>query len=124
MERSREGLVKIYLAARYRRFIELQGYAARLEDLGRLTTSCWIPSIRRGVLTGIPADLREADAIVAFTEKTPAPIRGGRHVEYCIAIRMGKDLFVVGPLENLFYLVAEAAQFIDFDHFIEWSAGR
>ena len=45
-------------------------------------------------------------------------------MEYGIAIRMGKDLFVVGPLENLFYLVAEGKQFIDFDHFIEWSAGR
>ncbi len=44
MERRREGPVKIYLAARYTRFTELQAHAARLEGLGHTITSRWLTS--------------------------------------------------------------------------------
>ncbi|MGC9156287.1 MAG: hypothetical protein ACP5HZ_11660 [Ferrimicrobium sp.] len=67
-------------------------------------------------------DLTSADAIVAFTETQRTPTRGGRHVEFGIAIGMGKQLFIVGPLENLFYVLAEDTQFDDFDEFYTWFA--
>ncbi len=122
--------MKIYLAARHSRFPELQGYAARLESLGHKITSRWI----RGEHQALDAELLDpahrtqarefladdmgnptsADAIVAFTETQRTPTRGGRHVEFGIAIGAGKRLFVVGPLENQFYVKAKDTQFDDF----------
>lgn len=128
--------MKIYLAARYSRFPELQTYATRLESLGHTITSRWIkgehqaldaelldPAHRgraREFLGDDMGDLLSADAIVAFTETQRTPTRGGRHVEFGIAIGMGKRLFIVGPLENLFYVLAEDTRFDDFDQFYAW----
>ena len=52
-------------------------------------------------------DVLRADCLVSFTEEPAAGVawaaRGGRHVEFGIALAMGKRLCVVGPRENIFH---------------------
>jgi hypothetical protein len=111
--------MKIYLAARYSRHLELQEVRADLEKLGHVVTSRWIngghqisdeglsvqakESERIRFATEDLMDLCEAQAIVAFTEiPRSANSCGGRHVELGVAIGRGMRVIVVGPRENVF----------------------
>ena len=117
--------MKIYLAARYSRMEELRGYADELEAAGHIITSRWI----RGD-NGIPEtaavdmesqrfaledyrDLSAADTVISWTEppRVESTARGGRHVEFGLALAMGKRLVVVGPRENLFHTMPNVYQF-------------
>jgi len=104
--------VRIYLAARYDRREELRAVAARLEAAGHEVTSVWIYGLREGVsdLAAAVEDIdgvAVADCVVSFTEEPTAHVawaaRGGRHVEFGLALAMGKRLCVVGPRENVFH---------------------
>ena len=103
--------MKIYLAARYERRAEMAGYGAELEAMGHEITSRWIsgshdPMIRwaRFAEEDIE-DITRADAVVSFTENLSHGLsgRGGRHVEFGVAIALGKQLIVVGCRENVFH---------------------
>ncbi len=49
-------------------------------------------------------DVTGADAVISFTEPPRSNAnRGGRHVEYGIALALGKRVLVVGHRENLFH---------------------
>ena len=117
--------MKIYLAARYSRMEELRGYAGELVAAGHVITARWI---RGG--NGIPEtavvdmesqrfaledfrDLQVADAVISWTEppRVESTARGGRHVEFGLALAMGKRLLVVGPRENLFHTMPNVRQF-------------
>jgi hypothetical protein len=53
-------------------------------------------------------DVLAADIVINFTEQPRSPNgfgRGGRHVEYGIALGMGKQVIVVGHRENIFHLL-------------------
>lgn len=112
--------MKIYLAARYTRRVELCSYANDLRDLGHEITSRWLNGLHetpsnRGLGPVDPhdsspwaledlEDVRAADCVVSFTE--PARVeagRGGRHVEYGFALGLGKRCIVVGHYENVFH---------------------
>ena len=107
---------KIYLAGRYRRRQELARYGDELQASGHEVTSRWVyardhspdghtspPEIRLRYAQEDYADLREADTVIAFTEQENTPYsHGGRHVELGMAIALRKDVFVVGPRENVF----------------------
>jgi hypothetical protein len=128
--------MKIYFSARYSRLPELQGYAKELELLGHIVTSRWVEGQHqnfdrdslepgnRGAATAHLAsslgDLTTADAVVSFTEEPGAQTLGGRHVELGVAIAMDKTVFVIGPVENLFYLLAEDSRFDNFGQFVSW----
>lgn len=122
----------IYLAARYSRREELAGYARELESLGHTVTSRWLSGdhtiddvedgdsgvinpekdARRAqyALEDIE-DVLAADTIISFTEEPRTTwTRGGRHVEYGIALAMGLRTMFVGPRENIFHW-AEGAEF-------------
>lgn len=68
-------------------------------------------------------DVTTCDYLVAFTEEPRSNVkgagRGGRHVEFGVALALGKRIIVVGPRENLFYyhpkveVVADAVALID-----------
>lgn len=112
----------IYLAGRYSRRAELRGYAHQLEVAGvGEVTARWLVEdhewdgaedqlLLAGRLAGDDVDdLRGADLVVVFTEG-PQPggrNRGGRHVEYGLAlerwIRNEVRLAIVGPAENVFH---------------------
>jgi hypothetical protein len=53
-------------------------------------------------------DVTAAGVVVCFTEEPRSTnSRGGRHVEFGIALGMGKRIFVVGHRENVFCLLPQ-----------------
>lgn len=112
--------MRIYLAARYSRFPEMQTYAKDIERMGHIVTSRWIlgdHDIRAHGQSDadhyMPLwaqedwyDLAQADLCISFTEPPgdiPGRGRGGRHVEFGIALMAGKPCIVVGYRENVFH---------------------
>jgi hypothetical protein len=111
---------RIYLAARYSRFPEMQGYAAALRARGYTITSRWILGDHDIRAHGeseaaywMPRwaqedyeDLCEADTVISFTE-APGDVlgrgRGGRHAEHGIALALQKRCIVVAYRENVFH---------------------
>lgn len=110
--------MKIYLAARYSRREELVGYAEELRQAGHIITSRWLcgqhehkgpealtPLEHRELWAlGNNEDILSADCVVSFTELEDSPYgRGGRHVEFGMAMATGRRLVVVGHRENIFH---------------------
>jgi len=104
--------MRIYIAARYDRRFEMLGVAATLMRAGHDVTSRWIEGGRPGdgelgSAVQDVGDLERADCLVSFTEQAdrgvPWAARGGRHVEFGIALATGKRVCVVGPRENVFH---------------------
>lgn len=116
--------MKLYLAARYLRRPEMERVAGLLKTAGFEITSSWVYGAEDGLSNGEIAhqdlaDLEEADAILAFTEpKGSLNSGGGRHVEFGIAIALGKYLYFVGPRETVFHNIPWAQQFDDVKDFI------
>ena len=114
--------MKVYLISRYSRFLEMQRYRAELTVLGHRVTSRWIngehrlkdndeTEAQRFAIEDIE-DLLAADCIISFTEAPRSEhSRGGRHVEFGIAIMCGKRLMVVGYRENVFYYLPQVEFF-------------
>ena len=124
--------MRLYLAARYGRRVELMGYADLLTDLGHEVVSTWIDghnerNSAHGAMTDLVAsdsergawaqedceDLYRADCMIAFTESPgmPGGDRGGRSVEFGVALTWGCRLIVVGPRENVFHCLPEVEQY-------------
>ena len=123
----------IYLAARYSRLGELQGYAYDLRAIGHRVHARWLlgdHQIHEGAdkvesaLVSVPIegrpfaeddyeDVYNADMLIAFSEapRTGGASRGGRHVELGLALAWGKEVVVVGPRENVFHTLPEVAHF-------------
>lgn len=112
--------MRIYLAARYSRRLELCEYREQLRALGHEVTSRWLNGEHRAIdLTASPEersgfaiedleDLYLADMVISFTEPPDNPYsRGGRHVEFGFAIGCDKKLAVVGYQENVFHCLPE-----------------
>lgn len=59
------------------------------------------------------ADVAAAECVVSFTEppRSAAGNRGGRHVEFGMAVALGKRLIVVGYRENLFHYLPQVEFF-------------
>ncbi len=138
--------MRIYLAARYSRREELQGYRAELEQRGHEVTSRWVWTDHDLPLDADPGlgglgvrfamedweDLLRSDCVISFTEdptqRVPGRARGGRHVEFGIALAVralrfkgclhhGRECalrppvpfrpIVVGARENVFHHLPE-----------------
>ena len=133
--------MKIYLAARYSRNDEMRGVRDVLQTLfGHEVTSRWIDqhggnlleSFVAGQLNDDPEgcakyaqididDLKAADVVVSFTSKDGGG-KGGRHVEYGLALGLGKRLVIVGPRENVFHTLPNVDWYPDWAHLvIAWS---
>lgn len=121
----------VYICARYGRKAEALELAERLEDLGVRITSTWIRQVgdEMGYVTGTTQDfaikdvqeVRDADGIVYLSEPEDNPWgRGGRHVEFGMAIAFGKQLHLIGPLENLFHYLPNIIQCDNADDFVEY----
>ena len=115
--------MNIYLAARYLRREELLTYRAELEAMGHRVTSRWLnggheggggPVGDVGAEASLDArmrfaredwqDVMEAHCVISFTEPSgEGPARGGRHVEYGMALGRGKRCLVVGHRETVFH---------------------
>ncbi len=109
----------VYLAGRFSRRDEFNGYAKTLRVAGFRVDARWLVEnhewygehdaaaieAARGFARDDLEDVARADAVLVFTEP-PNPggrNRGGRHVEFGIALGLGKDIYVVGSPENVFH---------------------
>jgi hypothetical protein len=123
--------VKVYLAARYSRRVELLDYAIDLSMIGHSVTSRWLAGNHQIDDAGLSteaeaeertrfaeedlADLLAADCCISFTEPPRSTnSRGGRHVEHGIALGRGMRVIVVGPRENVFHCLPRV------EHFASW----
>lgn len=129
--------MKIYLASRYSRREEMVAAAALLVKHGHIVTSRWIlgdhqvddrglseqahEAERTRFATEDYDDLRAADCTISFTEPPRSTSsRGGRHVEFGMAMALGQLCVVIGPRENVFHCLPKVVVLPAFDHFMEW----
>jgi len=117
--------MKVYLCARYSKNPEMREVAEYLRlSFGMTITSRWINgsheigdrSTDEGRATLAHEDfedLKAADCLLAFSEppRTVSNQRGGRHVEFGIALALGLPIFVVGPKENVFHYLPPVRNF-------------
>jgi len=128
--------MKIYLAARYSRREELLSYRSDLQAMGHVVTSRWLDGDyevdSRGLSKEASQEIREkfaredlsdvvsATVLISFTEEPRSlPGRGGRHVEFGIALGRGHDLIVVGPRENVFHCLKRVIVFDTWESLVE-----
>lgn len=113
--------MEIYLAARYGRRMDMLEFANVLRYMGHTVTSRWINGDHQASDADLACggvspddatrfavedmeDLMAASCCICFSE-TPrgTTSRGGRHVEFGIAIGRGLRCIVIGPRENVFH---------------------
>lgn len=113
--------INAYIAARYSRYPEMYEYAKLLEIIGIGCTSHWVlgdHDLRSNHMSYTDHWLRlfgeedfndviRADIFITFTELPGAPgrQRGGRHVEFGIALTLGLPIIAIGPKENIFHFL-------------------
>ena len=122
--------MKVYLAARYSRREEMLGYAGELERLGHTVTARWVfgqagaahpdrisaHAYERAVSVEDVKDVEEADCTICFSEQPRSTnTRGGRHVEFGMAVAWGRRVILVGPRENVFHWLPEV------EHYDDWA---
>ena len=133
-------MTRIYLAARYFRLDELNGYAEQLRAMGFTVDARWLKGAHRFSddalsveaatdqisLVGLRfaqddyEDVRDADWVLCFTEKVRSGhSRGGRHVEMGLALAWRKRVVVIGPRENVFCCLPQVEHYIDFKEFTD-----
>ncbi len=109
----------VFLSARYARREELRGYREDLRRAGFRVESSWLDGDEEISLAGpgreeallwLSADridLGMSEILICFTEdpehQPAGGSRGGRHVEFGLALEAGKTIYLVGPRENLFH---------------------
>ena len=109
--------MKIYLAAQFSRKEEMCGYADALRAIGHEVTSRWLgqhDELPYEELTAAGCkrcaehdvtDVKASDCVISFMEPVGIPntSRGGRHVEFGLALALEKRLYLVGTPENVFH---------------------
>lgn len=139
-----------YLAGRYDRREELCGYADDLRQIGgevecrwllgthqlhdnahKIDTPEWYHPEDGITLEAAPfaaddyEDLNASDTIVFFSETPDSHSkRGGRHVEFGMALAWGKRLVVIGPRENVFHCIPQVEQYRSFYEFLICESGK
>ncbi len=128
--------MQVYLAARFTRRKEMQRYAEELIALGHGVTARWVvgppqsahhPDQVSGhsvayderVSVEDLKDVADADCIICFSEQPrETNKRGGRHVEFGLAVAAEKRIILVGPRENVFHFLPVV------ENFPNWAALR
>ncbi len=130
--------MRVYLAARFDRLSELNDYADWLRGIGFIIDCRWLTGthqlhpgaeqldkptgfenqpdgvtmLARPFAEDDLEDIRRADILVLFSERSESHSkRGGRHVEFGIALGLGKLLVVIGPRENVFHCLEKVVRF-------------
>ena len=124
--------MRIYLAAPYSQKEQMQRYAAELQANDIIVTSSWLakphaPETQMKDLTSDQhrayamqdiKDVQAADILVFFTDQTKTIVRGGRHVEFGIAVQRRIPIYVIGDFENIFHYLPRVI------HFKKWATVR
>lgn len=130
--------MKIYIAARFSRRPECNALARALIAQGHTVTSRWVKPDSNHVLpTGLSAqaedsererfaledvdDVRECDLLVSLQEEPRSNGRGGRHVEFGLALGLGKEVACVGPRETVFHHLPAVKPFDTVEQFLEYT---
>ena len=112
-------MTTVYLAGRFSRRDEFNEYADQLREWGLTVDARWLVEnhewygerddaaieAARGFAKDDLEDVARSDIVIVFTEPVNAGgrNRGGRHVEFGIALATHKDILIVGPPENVFH---------------------
>ncbi len=118
--------MKIYLASRFSRRLEMKDVRTQLEALGHQVTSRWLYEEIQAVevtISELPfrynqrcaendlEDVSIANAVVSFTEGPDTGTRGDRHIEAGFGLGQGKRMLAVGHRENIFHYLPEVEFF-------------
>lgn len=125
----------VYLAARYSRRDELRDYRRELEAAGYPVRARWLdgdheisgrgdgPDANRDRVRFAMEDWEDvtrATFVIVFTEEPRSTNgRGGRHVEFGIALGRGTHCVVIGPLENVFHYLPWISNYPSWEAFRE-----
>lgn len=127
--------MKFYIAARFSRRPEANALAQALKRKGHIITSRWVlPGTDHVMPTGLSAqaadserrrfaledleDVIDCDCCVSLMEEPRNNGRGGRHVEFGIAVGLMKELVVIGPRETVFHHLPVVSHFESADDFL------
>ena len=130
--------MKIYIAARFSRRPECNDLAHRLKSLGHEITSRWVkPETDHVLPTGLSAQAADAerqrfaledfqdvlacDAMVSLMEEPRNNSRGGRHVEFGMAIALGRACYIIGPRETVFHHLPGVRHFETTEQFLAFA---
>lgn len=106
--------MKIYLCGRFGRRAELAEHAQALAEDGHEITATWLCETSaddqyltsqecQGAAKLDTTDIDRSDLVLVFSEAPDSPYgRGGRHFEHGWAAAKGKEILIVGPMENVF----------------------
>ena len=121
-----------YFAAQFNRLTDIAQYAERARDAGLTVNSRWLTQAAglgySGGSEGAGAmfaardleDIKTADGLLFFAEDPVIGIpRGGRHVEFGVALALGKKIEVCGPKENVFHLLPNITHYKTFEGWLE-----
>jgi hypothetical protein len=116
----------VYLAASWNRRSEMRTYRRQLERYNIRVTSRWLDTDHLDSFDGNKGkvgaavdlqDIMRCDTLILFTGGSTT---GGMHVELGIAIGTGKDIVVIGKIENIFQLLPgnQFRNWSDFEEFL------
>lgn len=128
--------MKIYIAARFSRRPECNALAHQLKALGHTITSRWVkPDSDHVMPTGLSQQAADAermrfavedeqdvwacDAMVSLMEEPRNNSRGGRHVEFGMALGLMKRMFIIGPRETVFHHLPSVEHFNTVEEFLD-----
>jgi hypothetical protein len=132
---ARECFVRIYIAARFSRRPEANALARALQKKGHVITSRWVkPDSDHVVATGLSQqaadserrrfaiedveDVVAANWTISLMEEPRSNSRGGRHVEFGMAVALKHRLTIIGPRETVFHHLPEVEYFGTVEEFL------
>lgn len=126
---------RIYIAARFSRRPEANALAQELKAQGHEITSRWVkPETDHVLPTGLSQqasdaersrfagedydDVNAAEWTISLMEEPRSNGRGGRHVEFGMALAWGHKLTIIGPRETVFHHLQEVDAFDTIEAFL------
>lgn len=120
--------LKVYQAAQYPRKAEVAHNRKVLIDRGFVDITEWVeephcPTMQLGELNEEEARLiaerdinaaMRCDFMLFYSEPGQKIIRGGRHVEFGVALAFGAEIIVIGGKENVFHHLNDIVHVPDF----------
>lgn len=116
----------IYIASLYSRREEMENYANILEKNGFYVTASWVYGGEEGLdNTDIAEldlrDLDDADMVLSFTSPYGTMYKGGgRNVEFGYGLGKGKEMVIIGEMENVFHWLPNVKRFDTLEEFIQF----
>lgn len=128
-------MTAIYLAARFSRRHECHALAKILQAQGYTITSRWVmPEADHIIPAGQSEqaadlerrrfamedcdDVRDCDWMISLMQEPRDNSRGGRHIEFGMALGLGKRLTIIGPRETVFHHLDEVEHFETVEAFL------